>query len=81
MRNFYQKTVFTLTDFWKLYHGNIPKLTENESLELYEQIQCSKNNKRPDTDGFTNEFLKILWDGLKYIHITLLNFFVIEEKY
>ena len=32
-------------------------------------------------DGFTNEFLKVLWDGLKYLHITLLNFFVIEEKY
>ena len=70
------------------YQRNMPKLFNEESSkldlkitlnELYTQIFSTKNNKSPGTDGFTNEFLKIFWDELKYLLLELMNFFFETE--
>ena len=51
----------------------LPKLTENEKInlereiteeELKEVIKRSKNNKSPGPDGYSNEFYKIFWPEL-----------------
>ena len=48
--------------------------------ELYNVIKNSKNNKSPGPDGFTNEFLKIFWNKIKYLLLKLLKTYRLKGK-
>ena len=48
-------------------------------LEFTKYGKCTKNNKSPGPDGFTNEFFKTFWDDLKYLLLELMNVFFKTE--
>ena len=63
----------------KLEKDSLEIIKEITLDELYQQIQCSKNNKGPCPDRFTNEFFKIFWVNIKFLLVTLLTFLAKEE--
>ena len=63
---------------------NLPKINENEKIQLEREISLeelrkivfkSKNNKSPGPDGFSNEFYKIFWNQIQFLLLKLINFY------
>ena len=83
-KNKYEDIGCSLKDIVEGLKGtSIRKLTEEEkdnlegeigSFEAGEILKKMKNNKSPESDGLTSEFLKIFWKDLKFFVIGSLNY-------
>ena len=82
--NLYKEKTVKPIDLEKvLNYRNIPKLSEEQKLELEGHITINealnslknmKNNKSPGSDGFTSEFFKFFWNDIGHFLVNSINF-------
>ena len=61
--------------------------SQTQSLEgpmVFEELNCTlkniKNNKTPGVDGFSSDFLKMIWSKLKFLILRVFNYCYDKEK-